>query len=81
MKAPRRLCQGCVMLTPERHLHIPHQSSTIEKEIYVCAPCHARISEAIETDTDLDISVVGSRILGVRTKTSDPYSGWEAARF
>ena len=65
------LCQGCVLLPPEKQLHIPHENDTLEKDIDVCRLCYDRISEALQDDTDIDVSVIGSRILGVRTKSSE----------
>ena len=72
----RNLCQGCVCLKPEKELHIPHDNPDIEKDVEVCAPCYKRISEAIEKDIDMEMSVIGPRILGVRTKPSaaNPYN-------
>lgn len=70
----RALCQGCVMLKPETKLHIPHENDTVEKDIEVCRHCYDRISDAIANDTDIEVSVVGPRILGVRTKSSETYS-------
>ena len=58
------------MLEPEMQLHIPHEYEAIEKDIDVCRPCYDRISEAIQNDTDMEVSVIGPRILGVRTKPS-----------
>ncbi len=66
----RNLCQGCVLLEPETQLHIPHEHNTIEKDIDVCRLCYDRISTAIQDDTDIEVSVVGSRIMGVRTRNS-----------
>ena len=63
----RNLCQGCVCLAPEKQLHIPHEHENIEKDVEVCAPCYNRISEAIANDTDMFLSVIGPRILGIRT--------------
>ena len=70
----RNLCQGCVLLEPEKQLHIPHEHNTIEKDIDVCCLCYDRISTAIQDDTDIEMSVVGSRIMGVRTKSSETYN-------
>ena len=70
----RNLCQGCVLLKPEKQLHIPHEHNTIEKDIDVCRLCYDRISEAIQNDTDMEMSVIGPRILGVRTKPSETYN-------
>lgn len=66
----QNLCQGCVMLKPEKNLHIPHEHPEIEKDVIVCALCYDRISRSIENDTDLEISVIGPRILGIGTKPS-----------
>ena len=66
----RKLCQGCMCLKPEQVLHIPHEHEHIEKDIEVCAPCHRRISKVIEADGTLHISVVGNRILGIKTELS-----------
>ena len=63
----RNLCQGCVCLAPEKELHIPHDNDNVEKDVEVCVPCYNRISEAIAKDTDMFFSVVGPRILGIRT--------------
>lgn len=60
-------------MKPEKQLHIPHEHDTIEKDIDVCRHCYDRISSAIANDTDLDVSVIGPRILGIRTKPSDTY--------
>ena len=72
----RNLCQGCVCLKPEKALRIPHDNPDIEKDVEVCVPCYNRISEAIANDTDIEMSVIGPRILGVRTKPSaaNPYN-------
>lgn len=64
------LCQGCMCLKPEKQLHIPHEHEDIEKDIEVCEPCHRRISNAIKADSTLGFSVVGNRILGIKTKLS-----------
>ena len=70
------LCQGCVCLEPEKALRIPHDNPDIEKDVEVCVPCYNRISFAIANDTDIEMSVIGPRILGVRTKpsASNPYN-------
>ena len=62
------------MLASEKQLHIPHAHNVIEKDIDVCRLCYDRISEAIQNDTDMEMSVIGSRILGVRTKPSETYN-------
>lgn len=67
----RKLCQGCVMLPPEKQLHVPHGHDTIEKDIWVCTSCYNRISQAIANDTDLDASIVGNRIMGIKFR-DDP---------
>ena len=66
----RNLCQGCVMLKPEKSLHIPHEHADIEKDVDLCVPCYNRIRRAVENDTDMEISVIGPRILGIRTTPS-----------
>ena len=66
----RKLCQGCMCLPPEKVLHIPHQDENIERDIDVCEPCHNRIGEVIAADGMLGISVVGLRILGIKTSLS-----------
>ena len=67
---PPNLCQGCMCLKPEKQLHIPHEHEHIEKDIEVCEPCHRRISKIIEADGTLGLSIVGPRILGIKTELS-----------
>ena len=70
----RNLCQGCVLSEPETQLRIPHAHDTIEKDIDVCRLCYDRISTAIQLKSEMELSVIGTRILGVRTKPSETYN-------
>lgn len=81
----RKLCQACVMLKPEKHLHIPHDKPDVENDIEVCIPCFNRLSLVIANDTKMVISAVGSVILGIQTQSSAyddyAYDHYGAARF
>ena len=62
------LCQGCVMLQAEKDLHLPHEHSGIKKDLRVCVSCYSRITNAIKQNETFTASLVGNKILGLKSE-------------
>lgn len=64
------LCQACVCIPFETEMSLSlllQEKPEVEQSVQVCEPCHRRINRAIDKDEPLHFSVIGNRILGIRT--------------